>query len=170
MCVLVLFPVLVYFVWQSSLWFPLSCLSKTSWSRGQAEVDLKTLFLCWISYTQQSPYEVFYCSGHIFIAVLGWQHELKLKAFVSVDRPILPAVFSAIGKRQTCSVVNTRCFIIHTLQTCKRQVRERTIRSSFQTWTRQNGVQSLHLTNEKRSRRFSSHTRLQQQSISGVLK
>ena len=44
-CVLVLFPVLVYFVRQSILLFPLPCLSKTSWSRGQAGVDLKTLFL-----------------------------------------------------------------------------------------------------------------------------
>lgn len=34
---------------------------------------------------------------------------------------ILPAVFSAIVKGQTCSVVNTGGFIIHTLQCCKRQ-------------------------------------------------
>lgn len=49
-CVLVLFPVLVYFVRQSSLLFPVPCLSKTSWSRGQAGLDMKTLFLYWLSH------------------------------------------------------------------------------------------------------------------------
>lgn len=33
---------------------------------------------------------------------------------------VLPAVFSAIGEGQTRGVVNTRRFIVHTLQSCKK--------------------------------------------------
>ncbi len=75
MCVLVLFPVLVYFVRQSSLLFPLPCLSKTSWSRGQAGVDLRPYF-CNGFYIQQSPYEPFlvlrsyFCSNVVLTASL----------------------------------------------------------------------------------------------------
>lgn len=120
-CILVLFPVLVYSVRQSSLLFPLSCLSKTSWSHGQAGDDLKTLFLCWFSHPA-IPWWGVSTAAFTYLSQC-WNDSMGLteSTCASLGQSILPAVLCAIGKGQTRSVVNTGRVIIHTLQSCKRK-------------------------------------------------
>lgn len=87
--------------------FSLPCLRKTSWPRGHIGVDLKK-YISVLVFTSDHTFMIFfYCCVH----VLGhWPNQSTL-----------PAVSSAIGKGHTGSVVNTRRFVIHTLQSCKRR-------------------------------------------------
>lgn len=80
MCVLVLFPVLVYSVRQRSLLFLLPCLSKTSWSRGQTGVDLKLSF-CTDFRCNKCPNEIYLllCSYSGYSVGMTEQVRLKLE-------------------------------------------------------------------------------------------
>lgn len=123
-CVLVLFPVIVCFVRQSSLSLALQCRSKTSWSREQTGFDMKTLFLDSFSHATVPSWAVFTALFTTLSVDLErkWDNKsLRVCVRVRAHAPVLPAVLGSIVKRQTGCVVHTWCVVIHALQSCKRQ-------------------------------------------------
>lgn len=127
MCGLVLFPVLVYFVRQSSLLFPLSCLSKTSWSRGQAEVDQKILFLYWLSHPTIPSWGISISLFTFFVAVFGWQHRSVSagQSYLQYSVPLVKVRHVALFTQGALSSIHCRA------ARDKTQVREWTIRGTL---------------------------------------